>query len=108
MIPWNTSPSSSPSASFPNKATICCPIHLSLDLLACHVMSSMSLDSVTITLERLQEEEFSFLVPVWLSHSWKVDFIPLTFFMPDAYTMLLSLECICHMLSDSLNSNTAV
>ena len=71
-------------------------------------MSSMSLDSVTITLERLQEEEFSFLVPVWLSHSWKVDFIPLTFFMLDAYAMLLSLECICHMLSDSLNSNTAV
>ena len=108
MILWNTSPSSSPSAGFLNKVTICCPNHSSLDLLPCRVMSSMSLDSVTITVERLQEEGFSFLVPGWLSHSWKKDFSPLTFFMLDAYTMLLSLLCICHMFSESLNSNMAV
>ena len=41
---------SSRSADFLNKVTIPCPNNLSLYLLACHVVSSMSLDSVTLSL----------------------------------------------------------
>ena len=46
LVLWDTSPPSSWSAGFPNKVTILCPNSSSLDLLACHVASSMSLDSV--------------------------------------------------------------
>ena len=44
---WGTSPPSSQFAGFPNKVTIPCSSNLSLDLLACCVASSTSLDSVT-------------------------------------------------------------
>ena len=44
---WDTTPPSSQSAGFPNKVTIPCPNNSFLDLLACCVAVSMSLDSVT-------------------------------------------------------------
>ena len=47
MVLWDTSPPLSLSAGFPNKVTIPCPNNLSLDLLACRAVGSMSLDSVT-------------------------------------------------------------
>ena len=47
MALWDTNPPSSQSAGFLNKGSISCPNNLSLDLLACHVTSSGSLDSVT-------------------------------------------------------------
>ena len=50
MILWDISPSSSPSARFPNKFTIPCPSTLSLNLLAYYEGSSMSLDSVMLLL----------------------------------------------------------
>ena len=46
MVLWDTSPPSSRSAGFLNKVTIPCPNTSSLDLLACRVVSSTSLDSV--------------------------------------------------------------
>ena len=47
MVLWDTSPPSSQSAGFPNKVNIPCPNNWSPDLLACRVVSSISLDSVT-------------------------------------------------------------
>ena len=49
MVLWDVSPSPSWCAGFLNKDTIPCPNTTLLDLLACHMASSMSLDSVTIT-----------------------------------------------------------
>ena len=48
---WDTSMPSFQSAGFPNKYTIPCSSASSLDLLACHVVSSRSLDSVTFFLQ---------------------------------------------------------
>ena len=48
MVLWNTSPPSSRSAGFLNKVVIPCPNSLSLDLLVCRAVSSMSLDLVTV------------------------------------------------------------
>ena len=48
MVLWDTSPSSSQSAGFPNKVAIPCPDTSSPDLLACREASSMSLDLVTL------------------------------------------------------------
>ena len=47
MVLWDTSPPSFQYASSLNKVGLPCPNNLSLDLLACCVVSSMSLDSVT-------------------------------------------------------------
>lgn len=47
MALCDAGPPSSRSADFLNKVTIPCPNNLSLYLLACHVVSSTSLDSVT-------------------------------------------------------------
>ena len=47
VVLWDTSPSSSQSAGFPNKVTIPCLNNSSLDLLVFCVASSPSLDSVT-------------------------------------------------------------
>lgn len=46
MVLWDTSPSSSPSAGFPNKVAIPCPNTPSLDLLVCCAVSSTRLDLV--------------------------------------------------------------
>ena len=48
MILWDTSLPSSWSAGFLNKVAISCLNTLFLDLLACHALISMSLDSVTL------------------------------------------------------------
>ena len=48
MILWDTSLPSSRSAGFLNKVAISCLNTLFLDLLACHALISMSLDSVTL------------------------------------------------------------
>ena len=48
MVLWDTSPPSSPSADLPNKVAIHCPSKSPLDLLACRVVTGMSLDSVTL------------------------------------------------------------
>ena len=48
MILWDTSLPSSRSAGFLNKVAISCLNTLRLDLLACHALISMSLDSVTL------------------------------------------------------------
>ena len=47
MVLWNTSSPSSPSAGFPDKVSVLCPSNSCLDQLACHSVSSMSLDLVT-------------------------------------------------------------
>ena len=47
MVLWGTNPPSSQPAGFPNKVVIPCANTMSLDLLACHAVSSTSLDSVT-------------------------------------------------------------
>ena len=46
MVFWGTGPPSSWSAGFLNKVVILCRNNFSLDLVACHAASSMSLDSV--------------------------------------------------------------
>ena len=51
MVLWDTSTPSFQSAGFPNKHTIPCSSASSLDLLACHVVSSRSLDLVTFFLQ---------------------------------------------------------
>ena len=47
MALWDDSPSFSQSSSFPNKVTDSCLYDLFLNLLACHVVSSMNLDSLS-------------------------------------------------------------
>ena len=47
MLLWHMSPPSSWSANFLNKVTVIYPNNSSFNLLACHVASSMNLDSVT-------------------------------------------------------------
>ena len=54
MVLWDISPPSSRSAGFLNKVAIPCPNSLSLDLLACHAVSGMSLDWVTQALKDLK------------------------------------------------------
>ena len=48
MVLWDTCPPSFQSAGFPNKVAIPCAGNWSLDLLACCVVSSMTLDLVTV------------------------------------------------------------
>ena len=48
MVPWDNSLPSSRSTGFPNKVAIPCPNTSSLNSLACHVVSSMSLDSIIL------------------------------------------------------------
>ena len=55
MVLWDISPPSSLSSGSPNKVTIPCPNSSSLHLLACHIVSSRSLDLVIW----LQLEKFS-------------------------------------------------
>ena len=50
MVLWDTSPASPQSAGFPKKVANPCPNNLFLDLLACGVVSSISLDLVTLLL----------------------------------------------------------
>ena len=51
MVLWDTSTPSFQCAGLPNKYTIPCSNASSLDLLACHAVSSRSLDSVTFFLQ---------------------------------------------------------
>lgn len=53
MVLQDIGPPSSRSSGFPNKAAILCPNNLSVNLLACHVASSMSFDLVTLGLVSL-------------------------------------------------------
>ena len=62
MVLWDTGPLSSRSAGFPNRVTIPCP-NTSLDVLACHSASSVSLDLVTITWQNSCEIFFFFFWP---------------------------------------------
>ena len=55
MVLWDTSPSSSRSAGFPNKVTIPCHNNPSLKLLACCAASRTTLDLVTMTPYCLQD-----------------------------------------------------
>lgn len=55
MVLWDTSPSSSHFAGFPNKVSIIkCPNASSFDLLACRAASSMSLDLLAIPVVYIQ------------------------------------------------------
>ena len=49
MVLWDMILPSSQIADFLNKVTIPCPNDWSPNLLVCHVMSNMSLDSVTVS-----------------------------------------------------------
>ena len=53
VVLWETSPPSSRSAGFLNKVTIPCPNTSSLDVLACHAVNSISLDSVAEALPQI-------------------------------------------------------
>ena len=57
MALWENSPPSPLSADFPNKVAISCPNNSLLNLLACCMMSSMSLGSVTQTASCLRNRK---------------------------------------------------
>ena len=68
MVLWDSSPASSRSAGFLNKISIPpCPNSSSLVLLACHVASSRSLDSVTAIMIRFRALQEAYLGLPWQS-----------------------------------------